>query len=253
MKSLRHLVIRLARAAKRVLIASRSHRVLEIFSPLLTRLVFGSKLSLWCAEHGSRMTLVRPGHVPADRYDLYELVASGELQDQPVTFLEFGVGAGHSFRWWADRLTHPDSRFVGFDTFSGLPEKWGVHSRGAFSTSGEVPAIRDSRCAFHAGLFQETLPGFLSTLRTPYRKVIHLDADLYSSTLFVLTSLAPMLAEGDVLLFDEFNVPTHEFRAFTDFVAAYALHYEVLGAARNFHHVALRVTGPGEEGGGASK
>ena len=31
-----------------------------------------------------------------------------------------------------------------------------------------------------------------------------MDADLYSATLFTLTSFAPFLKKGDIILFDEF-------------------------------------------------
>lgn len=41
-----------------------------------------------------------------------------------------------------------------------------------------------------------------------------LDADLYPATLFTLTILAPYLNKGDIKLFDEFVVPTHEFMAY---------------------------------------
>ena len=41
-----------------------------------------------------------------------------------------------------------------------------------------------------------------------------MDADLYSSTLYVLTMLAPYLKAGDIVMFDEFTVPRHEYLAF---------------------------------------
>ena len=55
-----------------------------------------------------------------------------------------------------------------------------------------------------------------------------MDEDLYSSTLFVLTKLIPFLEKDDVIIFDEFGVPTHEFRAFSDIVSSYNLRYEFL-------------------------
>ena len=70
---------------------------------------------------------------------------------------------------------------------------------------------------------------------------MHLDADLYSSTLFALTSLAPHLKPGDIILFDEFGVPMHEYRAFMDFLSAYPFDYEVLGAVNNYLHVGMKL------------
>ena len=71
--------------------------------------------------------------------------------------------------------------------------------------------------------------------------MIHADADLYSSTLFLLTRLYPRLKRDDVIIFDEFGVPTHEFRAFTDFVSSHRLRYTVLGAVNNYLQVAIRL------------
>jgi len=68
-----------------------------------------------------------------------------------------------------------------------------------------------------------------------------MDADLYTSTLFVLTSLSHILEKGDILIFDEFNVPMHEFKAFSEWTASYYIKYEVIGAVNNFYQVAIRI------------
>ena len=132
-------------------------------------------------------------------------------------------------------------------TCAGLPEDWGVVAKGTFSTKGRAPEIDDNRCRFEVGLFQDTLPTFLD--RKPFRgkTVIHLDADLYSSTLFVLTSAAPVLKKGDILIFDDFGSirnPAHEFRAFLDFLSAYPIALEVLGYSGLYAQAAMKVVGP---------
>jgi len=92
-----------------------------------------------------------------------------------------------------------------------------------------TPSINDSRVSFHIGLFQDSLPPFLRTFRAgKSHLVIHCDADLYSSTLFVLTQLAPYM-DGAVVLFDEFNALPHEFRALQDFSRAYRMSYRLIG------------------------
>ena len=68
-----------------------------------------------------------------------------------------------------------------------------------------------------------------------------MDADLFSSTLFVLTSLANYLKEGDIVMFDEFNVPNHEFMAFKYFTESYYIKFELIGAVNNYYQVAFKV------------
>ena len=235
-------MIRLARRGKQVFVRWKIHRLLAPLNPVLMRLSFMTKLGRWQEHHAhAQRDAEAPEQRRAKRYELYEFLLASEHLDAAIDYLEFGVGRGNSLTWWVRNNRHPSSQFVGFDTFTGLPEPWGGFERGAFSTGGQPPDVQDERCRFEKGLFQDTLGGFLKTYTSERRKVIHLDADLYSATLFVLTRLAPILRSGDLLLFDEFGVPTGEFRAFSDFVSAYRLQYDVLGAVNNYLQVAIKV------------
>ncbi|MFM7566265.1 MAG: class I SAM-dependent methyltransferase [Flavobacteriales bacterium] len=176
------------------------------------------------------------------REELFEHVITQEGLDAPIDYLEFGVSKGDSFRWWTARIKHPDARFYGFDTFTGLPEDWGPFKKGDMSSGESLPEINDSRFAFYQGLFQQTLLPFLSEFDASRKKVIHMDADLYTATLYVLTLITPYLREGDVLFFDEFNVPQHEFKAFTEWISAFYIEYEVLGAVNNYYQIAVKIT-----------
>ena len=76
------------------------------------------------------------------------------------------------------------------------------------------------------------------------RLVVHMDADLYTSTLYVLTRLAPFLKPNDIIIFDDFSAKlgfAHEFRAFLDFFSSYKYSYEVIAAANLFWHVAIKI------------
>jgi hypothetical protein len=174
------------------------------------------------------------------RYILYQYVSDKlNIRNESIDYLEFGVSGAYSFKWWIGNCINPDSRFYGFDTFEGLPENWGTYNKGDMAAN--IPDIDDPRAEFVKGLFQETLPKFLLShnLTNGKRKVIHLDADLFSSTLYALTTMAPYLRKGDILIFDEFNVPNHEFFAFKIFCDSYYFKTKLLGAVNNYYQVAL--------------
>jgi O-methyltransferase len=175
------------------------------------------------------------------RFLLYSHIIKKEIKNSSIDYLEFGVSKGVSFRWWAEHIKDENSRFYGFDTFTGLPEDWGNFRKGDMDNNNEVPDINDRRCKFFQGLFQQTLPQFLKSTPPGGRKIIHMDADLYTSTLFVLTSISSILQKDDIIIFDEFNVPMHEFKAFSEWVNAFYIKYEVIGAVNNFYQIAIRI------------
>lgn len=175
------------------------------------------------------------------RYRLYDFILEKEIKAAPIDYLEFGVANGKSFLSWVEKAKHPDSRFYGFDTFSGLPEDWGPFKKGTFSTNNAVLETNDTRCQFYEGLFQATLFDFLSSYDSNHKKVLHLDADLYTATLFVLTTLSPLLKKGDIIIFDEFNVPLHEIKAFQEWVNAFYINYTVIGESNNYFQLAVRI------------
>jgi len=237
--------IRFGRNLKAAFFKARLDVFFKPFVDILLKLAWLSKLSYWCSQHNALdyTDADAPNFRYDKRYELYQFILESQKLEAELDYLEFGVGKGYSFQWWLEHNRHPHSRFWGFDTFTGLPEGWGKMKIGTFSTEGEIPAIADDRAQFAKGLFQETLPAFLSGYKRKDRLVVHMDADLYSSTLFVLTNLATLFRPGDLLIFDEFAVPTHEFRAFSDFVSAFGVKYEVLGAVNRHLQVAMRIAG----------
>jgi O-methyltransferase len=237
------LKIFLIRKAKSLFIRFRMHKVVAPFEGFLLNLAYLSRVSKWVS--GNRDIVFNDFYSPKwdynKRYNLYEYLFNEKGLDGAITYLEFGVSGGHSFMWWVKHNLNPSSSFVGFDTFEGLPEDWGGFKKGAMSTNSSIPQLDDSRAVFVKGLFQETLPGFLQTLDKSSKKVVMMDADLYTSTLYTLTSLAPYLKKGDIVLFDQFNVPRHEFLAFQDFVSSYYLKFNLVGAANNYYFCAFEL------------
>jgi hypothetical protein len=179
------------------------------------------------------------------RIKLYEEVSKAEkLDNSAIDYFEFGVCGGHSFKWWLDHNKNADSKFYGFDTFEGLPENFGPFAKGSMAVAIESLNINDPRACFYKGLFQDTLVPFLDQYKSARKKLIHLDADLFSATLFSLSQLYRFLNDGDVLLFDEFAVPKHEFMAFKIFTESFYVNYEVIGAANNYLFLAIKIKPP---------
>jgi hypothetical protein len=232
----------LIRKLKSLFIRYHLHVVGEPLSRFFLLFSYMSRLSRWIAQSPKPLynDFYSPKHNYNKRYELYQYIIDLEHLDA-ICYLEFGVSQGHSFKWWVEHIRNENSHFVGFDTFSGLPEKWGIFEKGVMSVDGAVPQIDDPRCEFVKGLFQATLPAFLRNYHWSLRKVIHLDADIYSSTLFVLTSLAPLLKKDDILIFDEFNVPLHEFKAYLEFSNSYYIRSEMIGAVNNYFQVAFKI------------
>ena len=231
------------RYLKIIFISLRLHVFFGLFSGINANFLYLSRLSKWAAKNRK----VEYNDFPSKwnyekRYPLYKWVLDSEqLVNAPVNYLEFGVAAGQSFKWFLQQNTNPDSSFAGFDTFTGLPEDFGVYKKGAFNANTEVPQINDARGRFYQGLFQQTLPGFLQSFDKSKRNIIMMDADLYSATLYVLSSIAPYLKKDDIIFFDEFAVPTHEFKAFDDFVQAYYVNLKLIAAANNYYFAAFKV------------
>jgi hypothetical protein len=204
---------------------------------LLVRVAALSSAARWIHAQQNAPTFDHPRK-------LWRHVIDTEGLDGPVDLLEFGVARGWSMGYWLETILHPEARFVGFDTFRGLPEAWAGHAAGSFSNDGVPPHFGDPRCRFVVGSFQETLGGFLAEAAPRRRLVLHLDADLYSSTLFVLATIAPRLESGDILIFDELvgvRTAHHEYRALEDFLQAFPVRLHCLAAACDWAQVALKV------------
>lgn len=230
------------RYTKLVFIWLQLHRVFGFFSGAVANLYWLTKFSAWAFQNRQ----VAYNDFPSKwdyfkRNDMYKWVIDKEALTQTINYIEFGVAAGHSFKWWLEQNKNVASTFYGFDTFDGLPEDWGPFKKGSFSNANELPIINDDRGKFYKGLFQQTVPGFLKELDNSKRNVLMMDADLYSATLYALTSLAPYLKKGDIIFFDEFVVPTHEFKAYSDFVASYYINLELIAAANNYYFTAFKV------------
>ncbi len=164
------------RKIKGLYLKFKLHRIFSPLDGILMNLVYLARFSKWKEEHSS---------VPfSDFYNIkfnsqlrpviYKFLFDYEKLDSKINYLEFGVASGRSFKWWINANQNPESRFIGFDTFTGLPENWDVFKAGDMTQDGQIPIVDDSRAEFHKGLFQQTLPKYLKSYHSDERLVIHL-------------------------------------------------------------------------------
>jgi hypothetical protein len=194
-----------------------------------------SSLSYLDLGHWMKERALNTSELVDSREDLFRKLAT-RIDGKRVLYLEFGVAAGDSIRFWSELLRNPGSHLHGFDTFEGLPFDWkGDLKKGSFSTQGKVPQIEDTRVKFYRGLFEQTLPQY----QLPEHEilVINVDCDLYSSALYALKSLTPYVSHNTYIYFDEFSDRNNELRAFNDFLVATGKRFRTFAATKTYGHV----------------
>jgi hypothetical protein len=148
-----------------------------------------------------------------------------ECQVEPGAYIEFGVLNGESMKQAYAALRGTITRFVGYDTFAGMPklsefderckklhprfEEANYKSAGreviaSYLTSTGMPA---AQLELVAGDIRDVKPmAFAAAIGGPeaLATVIHVDVDLHSSTLAALQLAVPHAADGCWFLFDDF-------------------------------------------------
>lgn len=146
-------------------------------------------------------------------------------------FLEFGVYKGGSINIIASIAS--DKHIFGFDSFQGIHEKWDSIPKGFFKIDN-LPKVRNN-VKLIKGMFEDTLKPFL-TEHSEKVAFMHMDAVLYSSTKYVLFTLAEnnRLQRGTVIQFDElFNYSywwdEGEYKALVDLAKQFDIRFKYLG------------------------
>jgi hypothetical protein len=163
-----------------------------------------------------------------------EIIEKIEIEPKPEDlFLELGV--------FTAATTHAISRVIkekkwknklyGFDCFTGLPEPWRDLTPGTFALK-ELPAVPEN-VELIDGLFSDTLPSFVQKNKNKKISLLHLDADLYSSTMTAFEHLHKLFRPGTIIAFDEFALwpsfcgdKAGEFEALLDCSEKYGFKYE---------------------------
>jgi len=165
-------------------------------------------------------------------------------------FIEMGVCTGKTINFLA--ALNPHQTIYGFDSFEGLPEDWVRQDRTfgkgtfAFKEGQSLPPVLHN-VKLYKGVFKDVLPAFKeSVLQQKPIALLHMDADLYSSTRDVFDTLGDLIVPGTVIVFDEFyNYPgseEHEWKALQEFLAKNkTLDVEFLAFNANHEQVAVRL------------
>ncbi len=173
----------------------------------------------------------------------YCVSRKSNLKNSGGIILEFGVWKGESINFFAKKC--PKANLYGFDSFEGLEEDWHGFSypKGTFSTSGELPR-HEKNVTLYKGWFEDTLPDFINRLGSLQIDILHMDADTYKLTAYVLGKIKENISKGTIVIFDEYfgypNFKSHEFKAWQEFVISNGVKYHYIAYTET--RVAIEIT-----------
>jgi hypothetical protein len=169
------------------------------------------------------------------------------LQEAPLNYVlrncniengvavELGVYSGSTLSQIVKKF---EGEVHGFDSFEGLPEKWNRNDmnfdKGHFDVKGDIPSVEGA--TIHKGWFNNTLPPFVACLSEKI-SLLHVDCDLYSSTIEALKILGPYLSRNCVIVFDELldypNYQEGELKALYEFAFQNQIKFDWIGKYGN--------------------
>lgn len=159
-------------------------------------------------------------------------------------YLEFGVYSGWSINLIADQK--PQQTIFGFDSFEGLPDKWRDGYEAGHFARDTFPEVR-SNVKLIKGWFNHTLPLFLDHVSSIPVSYLHVDCDMYSSSVTIFNNLQKNIVPGTIIIFDEyFNYPYwehHEFKAFQEYISSSGRKYKYVGVVPRHQQVAVQIIG----------
>jgi predicted O-methyltransferase YrrM len=197
--------------------------------------VLGNFAKMWCAKRGMILAKYASSDRKAILRHVVRLRASGQLLQNPADacqlvsalratihldgdIAEVGTAAGGSARliseYCGDKTIHL------FDTFEGLPKPGdldGRFSEGSYRSSLEDVQryLEGRRVEFHKGMF----PGSATSVQGHRFSFVHLDVDLYQSTLDCLRFFYPRLNPGGIIITHDYSWAAGVDQAFSEFFA----------------------------------
>jgi hypothetical protein len=166
-----------------------------------------------------------------DRLDSIDEIMKYLGPDQK--WVQFGVAAGQSAKYILSLMPESNTLYL-LDSFEGLPENWGKNpnqKKGAFKLKeDQIPVFDDPRAIVLKGWFKDTVKDLVK-IDGPF-SFLHIDCDIYSSTVDALFGVGNYISDPCYILFDEFyNYPDfyeHEYIAFLEFIHTFDYKYKPL-------------------------
>lgn len=149
---------------------------------------------------------------------LLEAINYTRISLSPKVYMEFGCHSARTFSAAVNSANYfnmDEMKFFAFDSFMGLPktneEIDGVFETGEFKTPINEFILALRKKTGYSIEPANIIPGFFSDSLTfelqnqmPKVGIVHIDVDLYSSTIEVLNFVKPLLVVGSVLIFDDY-------------------------------------------------
>ncbi len=144
------------------------------------------------------------------------IIENNEEFLQGKSLLEFGVWNGNSLSMFSELYDqfNIEKKFYGFDSFLGLPEEKFDNNNpdywypGVFSTDPNIVKNKLPFTMIIDGWFQDTLnQNTLEEIRKNQIGIIHIDCDIYTSTIQILEWIVynNLLVDGTLVIYDDWG------------------------------------------------
>ena len=211
---------------------------------MLKKLIFNIKQLVYYKIFNQKLDLPHKWYLETDEkfkfIHILEAVNYMKVAQLPNVFFEFGCHSGRTYSaaLSASQFLKFEIENFAFDSFQGLPEvsktEDGSFRTASFNTSKkEFVQIVNKRTGvllkeaqLIEGYYEKSLTDKLSERLPESVGFVHIDVDLYSSTVIVLDFIKDFLVSGTVILFDDWycfppGKEMGERRAFNEFLGRY--------------------------------
>jgi O-methyltransferase len=173
-----------------------------------------------CDRPENYFRICSPATAPELAQCTFELQRDKLLEGR--SYYEFGLFRGYALWFVQDMIRRfgiSEFHCYGFDSFAGLPESTSIGDEGSTWSAGDYSVSREqveknlrdynadlSRISLFEGFFSDELFGsFTKKVNFRTAALVLIDCDLYASTVPVLRFVADHLADGAIVLFDDYN------------------------------------------------